>query len=124
VVWDVQRNLDGPVPIPSLDQIASDPECASGLPRATVTALLRRAAVAQSALCAELETVAEPSQSIDLLVQDDQWLKPAEAAVILRKTPRWIYRNARRLPFVKKMSGRSLLCSKSGLQKWLAARKV
>ncbi|MGO9450603.1 MAG: hypothetical protein ACLQDV_06075 [Candidatus Binataceae bacterium] len=51
----MNRNSHSPVAIPSLDRIATDPGCASGLPRATVTALLRRVAVAQSALCAELD---------------------------------------------------------------------
>jgi hypothetical protein len=104
----------------TLDQIASDPGCATGLPRATVIALLRRMAVAQAALVLELD----PVQPSNPAVADDQWLTPAEAAVVLRKRARWLYRNAHRLPFVKRVSNRSLLCSKAGLQSWLAARKV
>jgi len=36
----------------------------------------------------------------------------------------WIYRNAGRLPFVRKVPGRGLLCSEKGLRRWLERQKV
>jgi hypothetical protein len=50
-------------------------------------------------------------------------LTPAEAAEMLRRTPRWIYRNAKQLPFVKRISAKSMLCSEAGVRRWLAGRR-
>jgi hypothetical protein len=43
---------------------------------------------------------------------------------MLRRSRQWIYRNQHRLPFVKRISRKSLLCSEAGLKQWLASRKV
>jgi|SRR5271166_2329047 len=53
----------------------------------------------------------------------DRMLTIDEAAAILRRGRQWIYRNAHRLPFVKRISRKSLLCSEAGITHWLAARK-
>jgi hypothetical protein len=50
----------------------------------------------------------------------DRWLRTREAAAMLRRTPSWIYRNADRLPFVKRLGPKSpLLCSEQGIQRYL-----
>ncbi|HKN13983.1 MAG TPA: helix-turn-helix domain-containing protein [Candidatus Binatus sp.] len=106
--------------IPTLDELAADPKRATGLPRAALSALLRRSAVAQSVLVAELECAqdqpaAEPAKQ-------DEWIKVDEAAAILRHGRQWIYRNAKHLPFVKRISRKSLLCSRNGILRWLERR--
>jgi hypothetical protein len=56
--------------------------------------------------------------------EDEHMLTVDEAAKVLRRGRQWIYRNAHSLPFVKRISRKSLLCSETGLKRWLAARKA
>lgn len=56
--------------------------------------------------------------------EEDRMLTVDEAANMLRRGRQWIYRNAHTLPFVKRISRKSLLCSEAGLKRWLAARKA
>jgi hypothetical protein len=112
--------------VPSLDDIARDPRCIAALERTSLSALLVRSAVVQSAIAAQLvslEGYAVPARELAPDV-DDQMLTVDEAAAILRRKPQWIYRNAARLPFVKRISPKSLLCSKNGISRWFAARKA
>jgi hypothetical protein len=109
-------------PVPTLDAIAADPYRAAGLPKATISALLLRAAIVQSALTAQLITKDVDAPPVG--ATEDEMLTPIEAAVILKQSRRWLTRNARRLPFVRRISERSFLCSKQGIAKWLASRKV
>ena len=53
----------------------------------------------------------------------DRMLSAEEAASILRRKRRWIYRNAHRLPFVRRLSARSMLHSKQGIERYLASRR-
>ena len=108
-----------PIAIPSLDEIAHDPKRASGLSKAALSGLLRRCAVAQSVLVAQLESADEPVAESP---SQDEWIKVDEAAAILQHGRQWIYRNAKRLPFVKRISRKSLLCSRNGIAQWLERR--
>jgi helix-turn-helix protein len=110
--------------VPLLDELATRPDRAIGLPVETIAGLLAKNAAAGNALSAALllsKSNPEPNTSID---EDETWLTPDEAAPILRRKKRWIYRNAGRLPFVRKVSGRGLLCSEKGLRRWLERQKV
>jgi hypothetical protein len=51
-------------------------------------------------------------------------LLPNEAAAMLRRKVRWIYRGADTLPFVRRIGPRSLLCSEQGIKRWLERRKA
>lgn len=105
--------------IPTLDELGADPTRAAGLPRAALAALLRRSAVVQSVLVAELEC-AQDQPTVE--PAKDEWIKVDEAAAILRHGRQWIYRNAKHLPFVKRISRKSLLCSRNGIIRWLERR--
>jgi hypothetical protein len=110
--------------VPNLDEIARDPGRALGLAIETIAGLLAKHAAVGNALGAALllsKSNAEPSAPVD---EDQTWLTPDEAAPILRRKRRWIYRNAARLPFVRKVSGRGYLCSEKGLMRWLERQKV
>jgi hypothetical protein len=63
-------------------------------------------------------------QKDDIGTETDRMLTPDEAAVMLRRSRQWIYRNAHRLPFVKRLSRKSLLCSEAGMKQWLASRRA
>jgi hypothetical protein len=64
----------------------------------------------------------EPNGNDDGAASDDVMLTVLEASKILRRSQRWIWRH-QTLPFVKKLSPRSLLISKVKLLKWLEQRK-
>lgn len=99
------------------------PDRAIGLPVETIAGLLAKNAAAGNALSAALllsRYNTEPTAPTD---EDENWLTPDEAAPILRKKKRWIYRNKAKLPFVRR-SGRGMLCSEKGLRRWLERQKV
>ena len=106
-----------------MDRIAGDPRCLAGVLKPALLSLLMRAVVAQSAVIAAL-AAEELREQAPIVPEDDRWLTVDEAAVMLRRARQWIYRNKRRLPFVKPISGRSLLCSEVGIRRWLASRKA
>ena len=57
--------------------------------------------------------------------QDGERLLTAEeASRILSVSPDWIYRNAKKLPFTRKLGPKMLRFSYQGLLRWLATRKV
>jgi hypothetical protein len=53
------------------------------------------------------------------LSNDDRWLTPGEAGVILRRDKRWVYRQARRWNFAKRPTRKTLLISERGLRNWM-----
>jgi hypothetical protein len=55
--------------------------------------------------------------------EPDEMLTTEEAAAMLRRSPRWIYRNADKLPFVKHLSKRSMVHSRKGIERYLATRR-
>ena len=54
----------------------------------------------------------------------DQLLTPEEAGQLLGVTPRWLYRHAKRLPFTRRLSRKTLRFSEAGLRRWQAAQKA
>lgn len=113
-----------PIVVPTLDAIAVNPALAMRLPREVLKALLLKSAAAQSALTAALITGGPEAapQPVKLAPSEDRMLTPKEAAQLLRRSPRWIYRNAARLPFAKRVSPKTILCSEAGIKQWLTAR--
>jgi hypothetical protein len=109
-------------PIPTLDQVASEgPACLRGLQPDALLKLLARVAAAQSSLAAQLlltntNNGREPSEP-------DTMLTVAEAAKLLRRTPRWVWRH-QSYSFVRRISNRNLLISKNDLTKWLSMQTV
>jgi predicted DNA-binding transcriptional regulator AlpA len=52
----------------------------------------------------------------------DRLLDPAEAAAILGMSKKWLYNNAHKLPFTRKLGRKTLRFSHLGIQKYLASR--
>jgi excisionase family DNA binding protein len=52
----------------------------------------------------------------------DRLLTVQEAAELLSVTPRWLYRRANTLPFIRRLSRRALRISKAGLERWIERR--
>src|ERR1700733_10197016 len=99
---------------PSLDDLSHDPSRIRGLAREVLVAHLLTLAAIESAIAVELLTGEKPKAAA-AFDADDRMLTPDEAAVIVRRSRRWIYKNARRLSFVIRVSRKSLLCSEKGI---------
>ena len=54
--------------------------------------------------------------------QDGRWLTAAEAAALLRVTPRWLYRHQKKLPFARRLSRKCIRFSEAGLRRWQAKK--
>lgn len=52
----------------------------------------------------------------------DEWLTPADAAEVMGVTRRWIYNHRDQLPWVKKIDGRNIRCSRDGLRRYMLTR--
>jgi predicted DNA-binding transcriptional regulator AlpA len=52
----------------------------------------------------------------------DRLLTPDEAAEVLGMSVKWVYRNAHKLPFSRKLGRKTLRFSYLGIQKYLATR--
>ena len=80
----------------------------------------------ESFLAAMREAVRKEIQS--LIRRDDHERDPLltahEAAQMLSVSPDWLYRNARKLPFSRKLGPKILRLSQQGIEKWIATRKI
>jgi predicted DNA-binding transcriptional regulator AlpA len=96
----------------SLMPPAFDP---ASIPREQIPALI-------AALAARL---LEPAPSLEPAPdQPDKMLTTLEAAAILRRSVKWLYRHQKTLPFARKLSDRSWVYSEQGLRKWLARQRA
>jgi len=55
---------------------------------------------------------------------EDRLLDTEETAKLLAVSADWLYRNARKLPFTRKLGPKMLRFSSQGIQKYLATRKI
>jgi predicted DNA-binding transcriptional regulator AlpA len=53
----------------------------------------------------------------------DRLLDPEEAAKLLSVSEDWLYHNAKRLPFTRKLGARLLRFSYQGMIKWMESKK-
>jgi len=56
-------------------------------------------------------------------MENDALLTVDEAAVLMNVTPRWLYRHAAKLPFVRRINRKNLRFSEGALRRWIAAKK-
>lgn len=72
------------------------------------------------------QAVREEIQALkgELNGQEERLLDAEGAAALLGVSRDWIYRNASRLPFTRKLGPKMLRFSYQGIQKYLATRKV
>jgi len=115
--------------VPSLDDIARDPGCAGGLTVRTLAALQTRAAAVQAALAAAALAATDAVQINGLrptrpAPSGDRTLDADEIAAELGQTRRWVFRNAKKLPFVRRVSLKSLVGSAAELRRWRDSQKA
>src|SRR6266852_1770185 len=95
----------------------------ASIPVEQIPAVLTAFAAWQCALAARLmaipTTIAETATETD-----DRLLTVQECAERLRKSPQWVYRRTKTLPFARCLGPRSWVFSQRGLEKWLAQRRT
>ena len=106
-----------------LADILDHPEQAQEVPTEAIPPLLAQLAAAQGALAARLlcsSTVEGGQQSLQ---EKDSLLTAEQAAALLNVTPRWLYRHAKQLPFVRRLSRKVLRFSEVGIKRWHATKR-
>lgn len=93
---------------------------AESVPADKIPIALAQLAAVQTTLTARLLIAPAEHQENE----DVNWLSVDQAAAKLGRSPRWFYRNAKRLPFVKRLSHKVLLVSEQGMIRWIAVQKA
>ncbi len=106
-------------PVPSLDELAANPERAADIPPGTAAALLARLAGLQPVLLAR---ALAPAGDGDGAAAPDRLLTVKEAAEQLGHSADWLYRHAPKLPFTVR-TGRDVRFSAAGLARWIRNRQ-
>jgi hypothetical protein len=112
-------------PVDAVDRLPSEAlpaliaELAALQARAAARLLIDAPSAVQGCLPNHRPTDAEPHET-----GADEYLTTAEAAALLKVSPKWIYRRSSRLPFVRKLSRRELRCSRRALERFMAGRSA
>jgi predicted DNA-binding transcriptional regulator AlpA len=110
-----------PAAIPTLDELAANPERASALPPAALQSLLCRCVSLQSALLgALLSATAETNRHA--AEEPDSLIDVEAAAQRLGVSRDWLYHHARQLPFTVHQ-GRLLRFSTRGINRYIRSRQ-
>jgi predicted DNA-binding transcriptional regulator AlpA len=108
----------------SLDALLADPSRAAQVPREEAVALLTQLSTLQVAL------LTAASRPLDVATRErerpepDRMLDVREAAEMLGVTPRWLYRHAGSLPFMRKLGPKTLRFSRAGLLRHLGTKRL
>lgn len=106
-----------------LADIIDHPDQVKEIPTEAIPRLLAQLAATQGALAARLlcnpmvETAQQSSQ------EEDRLLTAEQAAALLNVTPRWLYRHAKSLPFMRRFSRKVLRFSEAGIKRWQALKR-
>lgn len=109
--------MNGPISIPTLDELVMHPGKALELPPETARALLCGVAGLLPILIAQSSKV--PGQAAPT---PDIWLTVDEVVAQFRVTPEWVYRHKKKLPY-SQPSRKVLLFPQERLRRWFASRK-
>jgi hypothetical protein len=87
-----------------------------------IPAAIAQLAAAQSTLAARMMVAA--AKSTKRQEEETNWLSVEEAAAKIGRSPRWFYRKAKSLPFLKRLSRKVLLVSEAGMMRWVESQKA
>ena len=130
-----RSGVGGLYSVPRWEELAADSSKAWVLDPRTIRVHTDSALAALKTATAVLDTIRNVQRELFPVPEEDvnggtygadprkHWLSVHEAAAILHRSPRWIYRNARRLPFTHRVSRKTMLISARELDDWLSARK-
>jgi hypothetical protein len=114
--------------VPRLEEVAAEPGKAWKLDRRATRVLTTAGISAVSALIVRFLEFAGDSEIEGRHTMENtgekRWITPEEAADIIRESPRWFYRNAGRLPFVRRVSRKKILISAPEMHRWIDARRI
>lgn len=115
--------------VPKLEELAADPKKAMVLDQQTTRVLTTIGITAVNALMLRQLDFAVEGGGVGTqqeIAGDEQgrFLTVEEGAAILHRDPRWFYRHARRLPFIRRVSRKSMLIVESEFFRWINAHKV
>jgi predicted DNA-binding transcriptional regulator AlpA len=106
-----------------LEALLADPSRATQVPPEEAVALLVQIAALQVALLTAVSRSPTPVQREPERPEPDRMLKVEEVMALTGLSRRWLYRNAKNLPFARRLSRKQLRFSRSGLTRWLATRR-
>jgi hypothetical protein len=109
-------------PVPTLDELARDPERAAGLPLEAAKALLAQCAQVHAVLLARLVEAAPDGARGPQTPDGDRLLDVKDAARRLGVGPDYLYRRAHTLPFIVRL-GRTIRVSAAGLERYIRHRQ-
>jgi Helix-turn-helix domain len=119
--------VEGLFAVPRLEELAADPSKIWVLDRHTTRILATIGITAASALLLREAEFAREYTSVGSEGKPDDklsdWITVEEAANVLHRSPRWIFRNCGRRPFVRKINRKNWLISRSELRRWIDTRK-
>lgn len=115
--------------VPTIDELLRDPSRLDGLDPAALAALAVKATSAAALIAARLTAAAcagpvpaKAPRAARQLPQDGPTISADAAAALLCKPRRWLFTHAHRLPFVRRISRKHLVCDEAGLRAWIAAK--
>lgn len=110
-----------PTAVPTLDELAADPERAAELPANTLQGLLCRCLTLQSALLGALLSAAAETNR-HAAEEPDSLIDVEAAAQRLAVSRDWLYHHARQLPFTVRQN-RLLRFSTRGMDRYIRSRQ-
>jgi|SRR5215469_3658078 len=112
----------------TLDDIARDPELAEGLPPDLGKRLLKQAAAVSLVILTHLEeeSSATPTNVIPMRskAEGDRDINADEIAKILGTSRRYVVRNAKSLPFIRRISKKVYVASEREVRRWRDHQRV
>lgn len=117
--------------VPALDQLIADPSQASRLSLSVLSALQAQCAAVQAQWAATQSVIAaaildkahHASEDRPQQTALDRTLGADQIAAALSVSRRWVFRNSKALPFVRRISRKALVCSEAALRRWKEAQK-
>lgn len=109
-------------PLPLLARVLASTSGADGLTREQVAEAAAQVAALQGRLADALRALPD-SPPAARTPTPERLLSVTEAAGRLGVTARWLYRNARRLPFARKLTRRTLRFHEAGLERYIREKR-
>lgn len=95
------------------------------LDRSSLAQLFSQVKALEGLILAKLLGAQSPSSSQSTLSKStDRTLDANEIALALGVNRRWVFRNLKKLPFVRRISRKVLACSEAALRRWLENQKA
>jgi predicted DNA-binding transcriptional regulator AlpA len=111
--------MSDPDRMKKLAWLISDPDQIGDIPLEEIPDVVGVIESVKTRLLTRLYGTTTPTAEPDVQCVEDRLLDVREVAERLSVKPKWIYDHADGLPFVKRLSDRTLRCSERGLNRWL-----